>query len=128
MLNRTRPSINSIPVNVTASLTEDASEAVFFNGYASDGMLPNIPDMADELRALEDYNNMPIGLEVAPNEEVGGNGDVVGGDSNETEADTNFALLSDACISKLKVDQLRKELKTRGLGVKGLKVELVERI
>ena len=48
----------------TADLPEKASEALFLDGYDSDGLLPNIPDMEEDLRALEDYSNTPIGREV----------------------------------------------------------------
>ena len=39
-----------------------------------------------------------------------------------------FVLISDDDIKKLKVDQLRQELKARGLGICGLKNELKERL
>ena len=62
MLSSTTRSLNYSPsTNVTARLPEDVSEALFCDGYDSDGKLPNIPDMEDDLQALEDYNNMPIG-------------------------------------------------------------------
>ena len=43
-------------------------------------------------------------------------------------AQPQFILISDADIVKLKVDGLRAELKRRGLGRKGLKAELVDRL
>ena len=39
-------------------------------------------------------------------------------------AEPQFVLISDDDIKKLKVDQLRQELKARGLGICGLKNEL----
>ena len=39
-----------------------------------------------------------------------------------------FVLISDDDIKKLKVDQLRQELKARGLGILGMKNELKERL
>ena len=43
-------------------------------------------------------------------------------------AEPQFVLISDDDIKKLKVDQLRQELKARGLGIRGLKNELKERL
>ena len=43
-------------------------------------------------------------------------------------ADAQFVLISDANIDKLRVDNLRTELKMRGLGRGGLKAELVARL
>ena len=43
-------------------------------------------------------------------------------------AETQFVLISDYDIKKLKVDQLRQELKAWGLGIHGLKNELKERL
>ena len=43
-------------------------------------------------------------------------------------AEPHFVLISDDDIKKLKVDQLRQELKARGLGIRGLKNELKERL
>ena len=69
--------------------------------------------MEDDLQALEDYNNMPIGRESRVNEGVGGNGEVqedgINGNVDGDEADGNFIFLSDDNIKKLKVDGLRKE-------------------
>ena len=45
-----------------------------------------------------------------------------------TTAEPQFVLISDNDIAKLKVDQLRKELKARGLGIRGLKNDLKERL
>ena len=114
MLSSTTRSLNHSPTtNVTARLPEDVSEALFCDGYDSDGKLPNIPDMEDDLQALEDYNNMPIGRESRVNEGVGGNGEVqedgINGNVDGDEADGNFIFLSDDNIKKLKVDGLRKE-------------------
>ena len=43
-------------------------------------------------------------------------------------AEPQFVLISDDDIKKLKVDQLRQELNARGLGIRGTKNELKERI
>ena len=43
-------------------------------------------------------------------------------------AEPQFVLISDDDIKNLKVDQLRQELKTRGLGIRGLNNELKERL
>ena len=43
-------------------------------------------------------------------------------------AEPQFVLISDDDIKKMKVDQLRQELKARGLGIRGLKNELKERL
>ena len=43
-------------------------------------------------------------------------------------AEPKFVLFSDDNIKKLKVDHLNKELKARGLGIRGLKNELKERL
>ena len=43
-------------------------------------------------------------------------------------AEPQFVLISDDDIKKLKVDQLRQELKTRDFGIRGMKNELKERL
>ena len=43
-------------------------------------------------------------------------------------AEPQFVLISDDNIKKMKVDQLCQEIKARGLGIRGLKNELKERL
>ena len=43
-------------------------------------------------------------------------------------AEPQLLIISDDDIKKLKVDQLRQELKSRGFGIRGLKNELKERL
>ena len=67
---------------------------------------------------LEQYNSTQPGQEVGANGIAKGGG---GGDDGEI-----FVFLSDDDIKKLRVDGLRKELKSRGLGTGGLKQDLVD--
>ena len=116
---------------VTALLPENESEALFLSGYDSDGLLPNIPDPDEDLEALEDYSSTPIGRESEGDGDVGANdgeNNLIGTNGDGDEGEVRFTLITDDDIGKLRVDGLRKELKTRGLSVKGLKRELVERL
>ena len=101
----------SSPSKVTASLPENVSEALFLDGYDSDGLLPNIPDMQEDLSALEDYSNIPIGREVDNHEDVGTNGEVgahnVGAGNGDGDAvEVDFVFVEDSAIIKLKADEL----------------------
>ena len=97
------------------SIPVHASESLFEDGYGSDGLMAVNYDMDRELKELEVYNKIEVGVEGVRNEELVPPG-IVGGEGDDTNGDT-FILLTDEEILKFKVDTLRKELKRRQLTV-----------
>ena len=95
-------------------------DKMFEEGYDSDGLLPCYEDSIEEMNALDKYNDVQVGA-----------------DEDTTTKPTpitddniapSFVFISNDDIKKLLVDGLKKELKARGLGISGRKVELVSRL
>ena len=103
-------------------LSEEISESLFSDGYDSDGLLPCYVEQGEDMIKLEQYNS------TQPGQEVGANGIAKGGGGGGGDDGEQFDFLSDNDIKKLRVDGLRKELKSRGLGTGGLKQDLVDRL
>ena len=105
-----------IPAHVPMS--EAIGEQLFLQGYDSNGILSFYYPETD-MQLLDNY------IIIAIEKECEG-GDTAHG-ANAT-AEPQFALITDADIKKLKVDELLRELKARGLTTGGLKKDLKERL
>ena len=123
-------------------MSEELGEKLFSQGYDSNGFILDF-DIDTDMHLLNYYNSK----EIAPCSEGTGMCDLsVLSDYDvftfliymfvyfsaaagvTIAAEPHFVLISDDDIKKLKVDQLRQELKARGLGIRGLKNELKERL
>ena len=62
--NDSPQSLEYSPSKAAAKLPEDLSGTLFLEGYNSNGLLPNIFDIQEDLLTLEDYINIPVGQEV----------------------------------------------------------------
>ena len=98
-------------------MSEEIGEILFSQGYDSDGLIAEYyPEQG--LIELENYSKIEIGLceegavrELAP-----------------AIAASRFVLIPDNEMKKLKVDELRRELKNRGISTGGLKKDLQARL
>jgi len=97
--------------------SESLNDALFSQGYDSDGLMAEYMNIDYEMHECENYNNIKVGAN--DRDEV-----VVLMDVEEAQ----FVFISDADIGKLGVNNLRTEFKMRGLGRGGLKPELVARL
>ena len=92
-----------IPANVPMS--EEIGEQLFSQGYDRDGLIPcYYPEM--DMQLLDNYSSIAIGKyegDAAP--------ELARTTASDTNAAPQFILIADADIKKLKVDELRRELK-----------------
>ena len=105
-------------------MNEEEVERIFELGYDSDGeKAPYLKENDSEMEELEQSCALQVGRE------VGETAAAVSGELlTSVGPKDNFVLISDAELVKLKVDELREELKKRGLPKNGLKAELKERL
>ena len=96
---------------------EAAADLKFSFGYDSDGELPFTGTSMEEKTMMEEYNEESLSTS-APASEL----------SSSPTNDDAFIFISQPEMKKMKVDQLRKELKKRGLSTSGNKAALIERI
>ena len=123
-------------------MSEELGKTLFSQGYDRDGFILDF-DIDTDMHLLNDYNSK----EIAPCSEGTGMCDLnvfsdydvfkfliylfvylSSADGVTIAAEPQFVLISDDDIKKLKVDQLRQELKARGLDIRGLNNELKERL
>ena len=100
-----------------APMSEEIGEMIFSQGYDNDGLIAEHHPEQD-LIELENCGSVEIGVcegdtvpELAP-----------------AIAASRFVLVADSEMKKLKVDELRRELKNRGVGTGGLKKDLQARL
>ena len=124
--------------NERVPMSEELGEKLFSQGYYSDGFILKF-DIDTDMHFLNGYNSK----EIAPCSEGTGMCDLnvlsdydvftfiihlflyLSAAAGVTiDAEPQSVLINDNDIKKLKVDQLRQELKARGLGIRGLKNEL----
>ena len=103
--------------NFASMLTDSKLDWIFELGYDSDGEMAPYLTTNNDFEELEKSCDIPVGAEVS---------------DTETEKETqpsipppppadNFVMIEEAELKKLLVDQLRKELKKRGLATTGKK-------
>ena len=101
---------------------EFSEEDLFLDGYDSDGKpAPYLTPDVQEKILLKEYCNIAVGKQI----------DVTGTESvldATIETSEKFVMIEETEMKKLKVDALRRELKSRGLSSNGLKPEIFERL
>ena len=123
-------------------MSEELDEKLFSQGYDSDGFILDF-DIDNDISFLNDYNSKKIAL---CSEGTGMCDLSVLSDYDvftfliylfvylsaaagvTISAEPHLLLISDDDIKNLKVDQIYQELNSRGLGIRGLKNELKERL
>ena len=108
---------DKLATEVTTMSKEAAADLKFSFGYDSDGELPFTGTSMEEKTMMEEYNEESLSTS-APSSEL----------SSSPTNDDAFIFISQPEMKKMKVDQLRKELKKRGLSTSGNKAALIERI
>ena len=108
---------------VTPQSSEILEDTRFELGYDSDGDLPDFGPVEEELAQMQAYNEAP-----APEEEdLTPTADIEQQDPPAT-ATSAFVLITEDAMKKLKVVELRSELRKRGLASSGNKPVLLERL
>ena len=113
------PKVISMGGKSTATLTtESGQEQLFEQGYDSNGYLPNFGEIEEE-----DH------FEPAVQSGITHDNPTVNLDSVELATEgAAFVLITEEDMNKMKVDELKAELKKRGLAVRGKKDELKEKL
>ena len=96
-------------------LDEDAMEYFFAMGYDSDGELPDFDCFEDERNKIDEYNEPEI--QDTPSLHT----TTVATATPTSTAGGEFVPITREALMKLKVDELRRELKKRGIPVSGNK-------
>ena len=114
----TQATRKSLEIPAHVPMSEEIGEQLFSQRFDSDGILRCYYPETD-MQLLDKYNSIAIGKERE--------GDCTDNESPATD-EPKFVLITDAGIKNLKVDDLRRELKTRGLTTGVLKKYLKERL
>ena len=107
----------------TPSLKEDDLEMFFSMGYDSDGEIPDFKEIEKEKEDMDVYNETTVS-ETRPTASTS----PINNEPEKASNGSNFIFICDNVIEKMLVDNLRKELKLRGLSTTGKKAILQERL
>ena len=116
-----KPKFINMPATDTSMVREKVLEEMFEMGYDSDGELPCFGDMELEMEMMSTYAEIAARNEdemPAPAQQP----------QEINQSAINFVEILEGAIMKMKVVELRQELKARNLSTTGKKDELQERL
>ena len=115
---KTQATIRSFEIPAHVTISEEIGEQLFLQGYDSNVILPCYSPET-YMQILDNYSSIGIGKSCEGDDTV---------NESPATAKTQFLLIADAYIKKLKLDELFRKFKSRGLTTGGLKKYPKERL